>query len=368
MTHRHGNSLTRPTRSRGSALILALLVAGLVAVLAMQFGQAFLLQANRTENGLLQARFNAYLQGAEALAAQVLATDGAESQLDHLQEAWATQLPPFPTDDGWLEVQLIDAQGLYNINNLTVKGQYHDDLSAPPAQRFSEQQKHFIRLLQSFSDYPLSEAQAIEITEAIIDWVDEDDQPAGPGGAESLYYSSEPRVLNAANQVIFDVSELTLVRHMTPELLTRLTPLITALPVSTALNINTAVPRVMGMINATNDLTPLPAESVSALAQYREQTLFSETAELATAPVLQGIGDKIAFNENAGGSSGDGSGGTTEDTSGDSKVAQNRPYGVASEYFIVHASATIGERSRYMMALLFRDENGVRTLSRNFAL
>ncbi|MBC54877.1 MAG: hypothetical protein CMQ34_13700 [Gammaproteobacteria bacterium] len=341
-----------PVHERGSALVLALLIAGLVAVLAVQFGQAFVLQANRTENGLLQTRFSAYLQGAETLAAQVLASDGTDSQLDHLQEAWATQLPPFPTDDGWLAVQLVDAQGLYNLNNLSVKSRYHDDLSAPPAQRFSEQQKQFIRLLQSFADYPLSEAQAIEITEAVIDWVDTDDQPAGPGGAESLYYSTEPVVVSAANQPFSDVSELALVRHMTPALLMRLKPWLTALPTSTALNINTAAPELLSMLNASQELAPLSAESIPSLVQYRSQTYFTVPDELTTAPGLQGIGDQIDLNGSP----------------GDDEVAQSRPYGVASEYFIVYASATIGERSRYMKALLLRDENGVRTLSRNFAL
>jgi len=341
-----------PTDSRGSALILALLIAGLVAVLAVQLGQAFVLQANRTENGLLQTRFSAYLQGAETLAAQVLAADGADSQIDHLQESWATQLPPFPTDDGWLEVRLVDAQGLYNLNNLSVTGAYHDDLSVSPAQRFSEQQKQFIRLLQSFPDYPMSEAEAIEITEAIIDWIDTNDQPAGPGGAESLYYSAESLALNAANQFVADVSELALVRHMTPALLMRLQPLVTALPMPTALNINTAVPEILSVINAAQDLAPLPAESVSAMAQYRAQTVFADTAELATVPVLQGIGDNIALNE----------------SQGNDATDQSQPYSVTSQYFVVHASATIGERTRFMEALLFRDENGVRTLTRNFVL
>lgn len=352
MTQVHKGRPAHPAADRGSALILALLIAGLVAVLAVQLGQAFVLQANRTENGLLQTRFSAYLQGAETLAAQVLASDGMASQLDHLQEAWATQLPPFPTDDGWLDVQLVDAQGLYNINNLSVKSRYHDDLSMPPAQRFSEQQKQFIRLLQSLSDYPLSEAEAIEITEAVIDWVDADDQPAGPGGAESLYYSAEPMALNAANQLISDVSELALVRHMTPALLTRLQPLLTALPMPTALNINTAAPEVIGMINASHELAPLPVETISAMARYRAQTYFTETAELLTVPVLQGIGDDIALNENP----------------GDDEVTQSLPYAVSSEYFLVYASASIGERTRTMTALLFRDENGVRTVSRSFAL
>ena len=346
------DDLSFPARHRGSALVLALLIAGLVAVLAVQLGQAFVLQANRTENGLLQTSFNAYLQGAETLAAQVLAVDGVDSQIDHLQEAWATRLPPFPTDDGWLEVQLIDAQGLYNLNNLSVTSRYHDDLSVPPTQRFSEQQKQFIRLLQSFTDYPLSEAEAIEITEAVIDWIDADDQPAGPGGAESLYYSAEALALNAANQFVVDVSELALVRHMTPALLMRLQPLVIALPMPTALNINTAAPEILGVINASQDLEPLPAESVSALTQYRAQTVFTDTTELATVPVLQGIGDKIALNENQ----------------GDDETGQSRPYGVSSEYFVIYASATIGERTRFMKALLFRDENGVRTLTRNFAL
>lgn len=348
-----GGSMAPAERSRGSALVLALLVAGLVAVLAVQFAQAFVLQATRTENGLLQARFTSYLHGAETLAAEVLARDGVESPVDHLREAWATQLPPFPTDDGWLEVQLFDAQGLYNINNLTVKSVYGDDLSAPSADRFSEMQKQFIRMLQSFTDYPLSEAEAIEIAEAVIDWLDEDDQPSGPGGAESLYYSAEPVPVNAANQFAIDISELALVRHMSAELLTRLRPLLTALPAVTALNINTAAPEVLAAINAERSLQPLPPETLSALTLHRAQTAFSETAEFVMVPALQGIGADIVLNEN---------------TSGAQDQEQSRPYGVASQYFMVYASATIGDRTRHMTALLLRDENGVRTVSRNYGL
>ncbi|MEX2334628.1 MAG: type II secretion system minor pseudopilin GspK, partial [Pseudohongiella sp.] len=301
-----------------------------------------------------QARFTSYLHGAETLAAEVLARDGMESPVDHLQEAWAAQLPPFPTDDGWLEVQLLDAQGLYNINNLTVKSAYHDDLSAPPAQRFSEMQKQFIRLLQSFADYPLSEAEAIEITEAVIDWLDEDDQTGGPGGAESLYYSAEPITMNAANQFASDVSELALVRHMNSALLTRMRPLLTALPTVTALNINTAAPDVLAVINAGQNLQPLPPETVSALAQHRAQSALSETAALAMVPALQGIGADIVMSES--------------NSSGADEQGQSRPYGVASQYFVVYASATIGDRSRHMTALLKRDETGVRTVSRTYGL
>lgn len=342
-----------PTCSRGSALVLALLIAGLVAVLAVQFGQAFVLQASRTENGLLQARFAAYLLGAETLAAEVLANDLSESQIDHLQEAWALQLPPFPTDDGWLEVQLTDAQGLYNINNLATSSAYQGDLAMPPAQRFNEFQKQFIRLLQSFADYPLSEAEAIEITEAIIDWVDGDDEPVGPGGAESLFYSAEPLALNAGNQLIADTSELALVRHMRPALLARLRPLVIALPEATALNINTASPELLSMINNRQSLEPLPPETATALAQHRSQAVFNEITELTAAPALQGTGD-IALNENQNGDDGD--------------ERQVLPYGIASHYFVVYASATIGQRSRHMSALLYRDEEGVRTLSRNYGL
>ena len=350
---KRNSDMTQPGHCRGSALVLALLVAGLVAVLAVQFAQAFVLQANRTENALMQARFTAYLHGAETLASDVLARDGVDSPTDTLNEAWAMQLPRFPTDDGWLEVQLVDAQGLYNINNLSVKSAYHDDLSAPPAQRFSEMQKQFIRLLQSFVDYPHSETEAIEITEAIIDWLDDDDQPTGAGGAESLFYSAEPVPVNAANQFVSDASELVLVRHMNAALWARLRPLVTALPAVTAFNINTAAPDLLSMINAAQSLQTLPAQTISALTLHRAQASFSDTAGLATVPILEGIGADITLTEN---------------NVGSDEPAQSPPYGVASQYFIVYASATIGQRTRYMRALLFRDENGVRTLSRNYGL
>jgi general secretion pathway protein K len=356
----------------GSALILAMLVAGIVAILAVQFAQAFVVNATLTESRLRQLRFDTYLEGGEALARHVLwqdwlidqAASAAGQSVDHLQESWALTLPPLATDDGLLEVTLHDLQGLYNINNLLDGTAYTSDLGAATSIRFSARQKQFIRLLQSFASCPLYESEAIAITEALIDWLDEDDQVTGVGGAESLYYISAQPPLAPANRPLRDVSELMLLRHMTPELLNCLRPHVTVLPEITSLNVNTATAGVLqgvlkhestGAVDGQNSpasLSPAGEEAVQALMQLREQQVFDHVSAF--------ISSGLAADPQ-----------TADDTESDpqGQPAQESPqiprlYAVNSFYFEARVRVWIDGDSRQQRIVLRRDEHGVRALAR----
>lgn len=352
-------------------MILAILVAGIVAVLAVQFSQAFMVKATLAGNRLMQSRFSTYLTGAEALARQVLWQDRlsdlavTQTPADHLQEPWSMTLPPLATDDGYLEVTITDAQGLFNLNNLSIKTAWADDLTAPQALRFSAPQKQFIRLLQGFADFPLSEAEAVEITEAVIDWIDGDDQVSGSGGAESLYYQSDVPVQQAANQYIHDVSELRMIRHLSHELVQRLSAQVVALPLATSLNVNTAQFAVLSAINSADSLAPADEQSVLAVLQLREQSHFQEVAQFLGAgmPVeilndtQGGVDDAQDVDQNDSQTEQD------SDTVSDTEYAL---YSVSSQFFQARFRVFIGDEVRDMRALLYRDEQGVRTLGRYY--
>ena len=80
------------------------------------------------------------------------------------------------------------------------------------------------------------------MTESIIDWIDEDNNVTGIGGAETAYYTSLDKPYRPANQLFASVSELRLVKGMTEELYLHLLPLVSALPeTDTQINVNTAV-------------------------------------------------------------------------------------------------------------------------------
>ncbi|QDT03268.1 General secretion pathway protein K [Rubripirellula lacrimiformis] len=57
-----------------------------------------------------------------------------------------------------------------------------------------------------------------DVADAILDWIDEDDEPR-PFGAESDYYQTLPAAYSAANGPLNSVEELLLVRGVTPTLL-----------------------------------------------------------------------------------------------------------------------------------------------------
>lgn len=325
---------------RGSALVLALLIVAVVAGLAVQFAYSFALNLSRAEYRSYGAQAQYYLIGAEALAAVVLEGDAEQEEVDHLGEVWAGSIPPFPTDHGFLEARLEDAQGRLNINSLRRKATAGNDPAAGPAQRFTPEQRRFIRLLQTFEDYPLAVEQAIEITEAVIDWLDEDDEVFGFGGAESLFYSRAEPPYEPANQLFSSVSELRLVRHMTPELYRRLEPLLVALPEDATLNLNTALPPILRTINSPDQLAPLDQRALVDILEERELQYYESVGDFFSSPVIQNAAPNA--------------------------VGTNAGFGVSSNYFILHARASVDDQVRYLVTYLQRDSEGVRTIRRRY--
>ncbi|MGQ9426933.1 type II secretion system minor pseudopilin GspK [Gilvimarinus sp. F26214L] len=327
------------SRNRGAVLVLALLIVAVVTVLAVQFAHTFTLNYSRVEYRSYGAQARYYLLGAEALAGVVLEQDAAETETDNLTEIWAQAIPPFPTDHGLLEARLEDAHGRFNLNSLERKANA-EDTPGNPAERFTPAQRRFIRLLQTFEDYPLNPDEAIEITEAVVDWIDEDDEPFGFGGAESLHYSREEPPYEPANQPFNSVSELRLVRHVTPELYRLLEPLLVALPADATLNLNTALPPLLRTINDVDDLSPLDERALADLLEDRQLTQYETVSDFFSSPVLQNVAPN-ADSANAG-------------------------YGVTSNYFILHAKASVGEQVRFMTSYLERDGTQTSTLQRRF--
>ncbi|MEX1031857.1 MAG: type II secretion system minor pseudopilin GspK [Cellvibrionaceae bacterium] len=326
--------------NRGAVLVLALLIVAVVSGLAVQFTHTFKLNYSRVEYRSYGAQAQYYLLGAETLAGVVLEQDLADSDTDNLAEDWAQSIPPFPTDHGLLEARLEDAQGRFNLNNLSGKANQENNSNHVPALRFTPPQRRFIRLLQTFEKYPLTVDQAIEVTEAVMDWLDGDDEVFGFGGAESLHYSREQPPYQPANQLFSSVSELRLVRHMTPELYRLLEPLLVVLPENATLNVNTALPAVLRAINDAENLAPLDERALQDLLEDRELQQYETIGDFFSSPVLQNLAPNA--------------------------VSTGAGYGVASDYFILHAKATVGEQVRFLVSQLHREEDAVTTVQRRY--
>jgi len=297
-------------RQRGVALIMAMMIVALIAVISVEVSWRFELGMSRSANRWHGMQARAYLAGAEHLAMVVLKQDSEDeegSRADHKGETWAQESEPFPTDHGWVKGVIEDAHGRFNINRMQPEPDTCGDgnkkneqgICPPPesqCDRYMPAQRQFIRLLQTVNvgteEEPLFlEASDAElIAEAVIDWLDFDSEIRGFGGAESDYYEQLTPPTTIANTEMISVSELQVIKGMTPALYQKLLPLVIALPKDEAgvVNINTAKAEVIRTLTPAEncDLLPMPEEDANAIVQIIENGAFTEVQQLADDPAL----------------------------------------------------------------------------------
>ena len=284
-------------RQRGAALIVAMLVFALATALVVAMKSEFNRFYQRSANILLEEQAQAYLRGAEDLAAMVLLADYDEDKTkglarDDLNETWYTKPgdppPTYALDEGWMRGTLEDLQGRFNLNALAERIEQGEGKP-----RFTPAQEQFIRLLQALGEPEVSEQEAIMITESVSDWLDVDTNPS-PDGAEDDYYYGRTPAYRAANRPMSSVSELRAVATMTPELYQALSPWVTVWPEApTTLNIHTAPAMVLRSINADKDLSPLSEAEGESLEEYRKDTGFPDKNDFLANPVFEGKREKM---------------------------------------------------------------------------
>jgi general secretion pathway protein K len=100
-----------------------------------------------------------------------------------------------------------------------------NDLGATEAEGYSPAQKRFIRLLQVLdTESPPDQSTAVELANAVFDWIDIDNSVRYPGGAEELDYLQMRPPYRPANQAFASTTELLLIKDMSAELVAALTP------------------------------------------------------------------------------------------------------------------------------------------------
>lgn len=282
----------KPDSQRGTVLVLVLLIVALVAALSVKFAAQYQLGLARAETRWHGAQARAFLEGTEEVAKLMFATADIDPNVDYLGEPWGSEVPI--QDEGVSGVaRLTDATTQLNLNDLATAFVPEKPIGSP--ERYSEPQRRFIRLLQTFPDMPLGQDQAEYLLEAVVDWMDPDDNESGPGGAESNYYQSMPEPYQPANAMFKSLDELRLVRgfNENPLLVMRLMPFITVLPNSNVgLNINTmelvgptgkGINNLLLTINDQGSLAPgSPADAQQAI-KARPETGFTDDAVIQNA-------------------------------------------------------------------------------------
>ena len=255
-----GSCAKRMTRQSGVALIIALILVALATILATKLTFDGFLERRRAIGVLAAEQALHFGMGAEALAADVLAQDLQNSPTQTtLIGAWAQPTQPLPIqspDDpeaepiGTLQAAIQDMQGRFNLNNLAhlvqQNGQWVED-PVPLAQ--------FQRLLTSVGLEPKWAGIA-------RDWIDPDDQPGQPDGAEDSVYTMQNPPYRTGNWPMMSPAELMNLPGFGADRYRKIAPYVTALPSTTAkINVCTAPALVLESL----------ADSLSG--EYNDQVL-----------------------------------------------------------------------------------------------
>lgn len=285
------NSNKRHTQG-GTVLVLVLLIVALVAALSVKFAAQYQLGLARAETRWHGAQARAFLEGTEEVVKLMFFRLDTDQQADFLAEEWNMQ---FPIEDEGISgvAKLSDATARLNLNDLATAFVPEKPVGSP--ERYSEPQRRFIRLLQTFPDMPLGQDQAEYLLEAVVDWMDPDDSESGQGGAESNYYQSMPEPYQPPNTLFKSLDELRLVRgfNESPLLVLRVMPFLTVLPQpDVGMNINTielvsptgkGINNLLLAINDMGSLSPANESDVQQAIKSRPETGFVDDTAIQNA-------------------------------------------------------------------------------------
>jgi general secretion pathway protein K len=150
---------------------------------------------------------------------------------DSLTDVWALPIKDYAIGDGFLTAQIEDERGKLNLNDLAATG--GDSIG---------KEKKVLRVKRLFELLQINP----DLVDAIVDWIDQDEKPE-PAGAESSYYQALRPSYRAANAPLQTLLELRLIKGMTPEIIQKISKLVTVYPLEgeSIVNINTADPLVL---------------------------------------------------------------------------------------------------------------------------
>lgn len=245
-------------RVQGVALITALLLTTLAASVAAGLAWDNALDVRRTMVMLYREQAIQVAVGSEGWVRAILRDDATQTETDHLDEVWATDIPALPIDSenvqGQIYGKIEDLQGRFNVNNLI-------DTDGKVNVAYLEQ---YQRLLVALALDPA-------IADATVDWLDPDQDETIPSGAEDPLYTGFVPAYRTADRPISNITELAAVNGMDRGSFEILLPHVIALPGRTAVNVNTASVQVLQSLGPNIDLS-----TAEGLVEVREGGGFSD--------------------------------------------------------------------------------------------
>ena len=305
-------------RQRGIALITAMVLVAIAAVLATAIGFASAMSARRASTMFGADQSLLAGEGAEAMAAYVLKQSTTGSASLSLDQPWAQPYGPFELGEGvTLEfAQIEDQQGKFNINNLADGG-----ATDPTSVQQFQQLLSLLGLETKWAGI-------------LADWIDVDNTPNSPDGAEDSVYLAQTPPYRAANMPVTSISELLAMPGFGRDRYNRLAPYITALPPPTSINICTASGVLLDALSGKTEYST----DASALANGRKNKGCFPTMAVFQTSVASQAQAQLAGR-----------------------------IGTTASYFRLRSIITIGTARFTLYSLLYSDRSGqIRPILRTF--
>jgi general secretion pathway protein K len=262
MSDRRGN--------RGMALLLVLVVVALMTALLTDLAFSTMVDMRLTET--FRDSTKAYYLAKGGINAGRMILQADSNRYDTLEEPWSKGVINYPVEEGGsITILIEDLDGKLDINGM-VDGNNPQALQAD----------RFYRLLVVKELDKL--ADPAELTAALIDWMDTDDDPYTEirtddqslpvSGAEDIHYLSQPQPYRCKNGPLETLQELSLVKGFTPEIVKQISPHL-AVNGAVAVNINTASAEVL--LSLDLQISPDTAETI---IDYRQSQPIKDVAQL----------------------------------------------------------------------------------------
>ena len=192
-----------------------------------------------------------------------------------------------------------------------------NDLAVAPGDELQKKKKiqRFKRLFELLQLSP-------DLVDALVDWVDADDNQE-PAGAESMYYQSQRPAYRTANAPLHGFGDLRLIKGFTPEIVDRLSRYVTLFPAegSGLVNLNTADLLVIQSLD--------PAITQTMAAEIAQGRPYKKKEDLDRIGSFQEIGAKLRATQSG--------------------------YDVKSDYFSARLSINVNDVTKTAWVVLQRD-------------
>ncbi len=204
---------------QGMALLITVMTVSLLVAVTLQYHKTTWQQFLVSHNYRVDNQLGVIADSGINIALALLEDDGEENGYDSFFDGWATMAEEdftglFPS--GSLRLQVIDLSGRLQINSLVPQ---NPEIPGAGGDNNENAMREIVLRLLLSGDFAIEdETQARSIIDALVDWIDADDQESDLG-AESSYYQSLEKSYSCRNGPVRYIEELLLIKGISPELL-----------------------------------------------------------------------------------------------------------------------------------------------------